>query len=600
MLGVWAMASLACLLGVVDPPSQGSHASHGQELVDLVRVVCTTALAIALLLGPGILLRGASRRQVGLAFLPLPGLLLLVATAGLAWAVANSVGDARNACFAVLAPVLGLMLGALLGSGPEDLLAPEEQRALAVTSLALGIAIARSLWSLGPAGELYEGTISRTFVPEGRPDSRTSYLVAELVAHGNGPYSPTGGGMLFLPYNFSSRGPLPGMASAPIMLLSGGNPPLGAPEMPWQPFDGQGFMAYRIAMITFSCTALLSLWELVRQIWNAKAARFALLLGVSTPFVYADLWFTWPKLLAASFVLLGGVFIVQRRTFRSGLMVSIGYLMHPSALIGLFGLGPLAVWPLQGAKLRRPHIVAAVLLALGVAIGVEAWKLLNGPHFMQNGFLEYAEQAYPNFHPSVGEWIQFRLATLGNTLVPLFLPLFHAHSVSINTLFGISPGVVHFFFQYWTGVPFGLGIFFFPLLLISLWRAGRRWPWPVFATVVFPLAAFTVYWGASITGMLREGMQSWVLILIAVVALQQAATGFPWLRSVPVRIVLAMRALEVLAVAVGATLGTHNFRLLSDQFTLTDTVAVIALLGLSGLLIAEVWFDTGAQLGDRE
>lgn len=389
------------------------------------------------------------------------------------------------------------------------------------------------------------------------------------------------------------------MASAPIVLMTGGRPPLGAPDQPWQPFDAQGFMAFRIAMIVFSCTALLSLWELVRRIGGAPAARFALLLGVSTPFLYADLWFTWPKLLAASFVLLAGLCVIERQPFRAGLLLGVGYLMHPSALIGGLAVGLLALWPLAGARLLRPRISGALLLVAGTAVSVLAWRLFNGSHFIQDSFIEYVTQAYPHYHASVGQWIEFRLATLGNTLVPGFLPLFHSDSVSINAPFATSPGVVHFFFQPWTGVPFGLGILFFPLLLVSLWRAGRRWPWPIAATVVLPLLAFAIYWGASITGLLREGMQAWVLTLIAVVALQQAAAGFPWLRSLPIRAILTLRAVEVLALAVGATLGTWDFNPIRALFKFNDAVAVLLILFFSLLLIRTVWRDTGDDLGDR-
>ena len=597
MLAVWAFAAVGCLFGLVDGPSTSVDPTFSREAGDLVRIFCTTALAITLLLGPGILYRPLSERQMRLGFVPLPGFAILAVAGGLVWVLAGPLGG-REAAFLVLGPVLGLMLGALWESGPENLLSAEERRTLLIVALPLGIAIARSFWSLGPSGELYEATVSRTFNPEPRPDSRTSYLVAELVATGHGPYDPLSGLNLFIPYNFSARGPLPGIMSAPIMLLSGARPGLDSYNAPWMPFDAQGFMAFRIAMITFSATAYLSVWQLVRSLAGARAARFAVVLAASTPFLIADLPFTWPKMLAASFVILGAVLLVERRTFRTGLLVAVGYLMHPSALIGLFGLAPLAVWPLRGARPRRPQVAALVRLAIGVGIGLLAWRLVNGSHYTQEGFLEYVEQAYPHYHPTVWQWIQFRLATIGNTLVPFFLLAFHAHSASINVLFGISPGVVHFFFQYWTGVPFGFGIFFLPLLLWSLWKAGRRWPWPVTAAIVLPFGAFTVYWGASITGDLREGLQSWVLALVAVVAVQQWASGFPWFGSVPARIVMALRAVEVFAVTVGATLGTNGFNPLREHFTLNDVAAMTVIVALSLALVAVVWRETRPLVTD--
>lgn len=591
MLGVWGAAALACLLGVLDPPKADLTPGFDREALDLVRVLATTALAIVLLLGPGLLWR-AMGRSLRLAFLPLPGLALLALTAGLAWVFADQV-DPQLACFVVLAPVLGLMLGALVGLGPEEeLLDGEEKRVLMIVSLALGLAIGRSLWSLGPEGELFEGSISHTIVAEGRPDSRISFFIPQLVNTGGDPYG-SGASALFAPYNFSSRGPLPGLATTPIVLMSGGNPELVAPEQPWQPFDPQGFMAFRLAMVTFSCTVLLSLWQLVRMLGGRRAARFAVLLGVGTPFLFADLWFTWPKLLAASFVLLGAIFLFERRPLRSGLSVGVGYLMHPSALIGLAALVPLALWPLKEASWRRPRLLPAILLAAGAGACLLFWRLINGEHYLQESFFEYVYAAYPEGRPPLGDWLWFRANSLADTYLPLYLPVFQGDDISINQFGGGSPAVVHFFFQPWTSFPFAFAIVFLPMLLSSLWKAFRRWPWPFTATILIPAAAFTVYWGASRSGMLREGMQSWVLAVLAVVALQQAAAGFPWLRSKLCRAILSLRGLEVLALAVGATIGTRGLSVTRGGFALVDAFAIATVVACSLAIVALVWVETG-------
>ena len=600
MLSIWAAAALACLLGVLDPPEANLTPGFGREALDLVRVLATTALAITLLLGPGLLWRATGRSQ-RLAFLPLPGLALLALTAGLAWLAAGEI-EPRLACFVVLTPVLGLMLGALVGLGPEEeLLDREEKRILLIVSLGLGLAIGRSLWSLGPEGELFEGSISHTIVPEGRPDSRISYFIAQLVNTGSDPYS-AGSNALFAPYNFSSRGPLPGLATTPIVLMSGASPELAPPEQPWQPFDPQGFMAFRLAMVTFSCTVLLSLWELVRMLGGRRAARFAVLLGVSTPFFFADLWFTWPKLLAASSVLLGAILLFERKPVRGGVSVGVGYLMHPSALIGLAALVPLSLWPLKGGSWRRPRLLPALGLLAGAGAFLLVWRLINGEHYLQEGFFEYVYMAYPDARPPLGDWLWFRANSLADTFVPLYLPLFQGDDISINAFGGGSPDVVHFFFQPWTGLPFGFAIVFLPMLLSSLWKAFRRWPWPFTATILIPAVAFAVYWGASRSGMLREGMQSWVLAVLAVVALQQGAAGFPWLRSKLCRTILSLRGVEVLALAVGATVGTRGLSVVRGGFALVDTVAIAAVIAFSLAIVALVWVETGrlGRAGGRE
>ena len=124
---------------------------------------------------------------------------------------------------------------------------------------ALGIAIGRALWALGPLYELYGGMVSRTLEVGGRSDSRIPFVIVQLVANGAGPFSKLAAAYLN-PFDFSSRGPLAGLASTPIVLARGGRPPVDLPNQPWMPFDPQGFMAFRIAMMTFAATSLLSLW----------------------------------------------------------------------------------------------------------------------------------------------------------------------------------------------------------------------------------------------------------------------------------------------------------------------------------------------------
>jgi hypothetical protein len=371
---------------------------------------------------------------------------------------------------------------------------------------------------------------------------------------------------------------------------------LGVPNQHWEPFDAQGFMAFRIAMITMSATALLSMWQLVRRLAGARAARLALVLGISTPFVFAELIFTWPKLLAASLVLLAALWLFERRSLRAGLSVGAGFLFHPGALLGYFALGPLALWPLRGAKLRRPQILTLLLMAAATGVLVAAWMLANHGHNTQTGFLDYVEEAGPNYHPSVSEWISFRLTSLADTAVPLYLPVFQDHNVSINTLFGTSPGVSHFFFQPWTGVPFGFAILFFPVLLVSLWRFAKRWTWPFFAVVVIPFVLFWIYWGNGSSGFLREGMQAWVLAVLAVVAVEQAASRFSWMRSGAIRAILVLRGFEVFALAVGATLGTRGPNPISVDhyfsYALNDVFAFAAILFFSALTMLAVWRET--------
>lgn len=618
LLGIWGLAAAGCLLGLSFRPATGASTGAGQQAIDLVRVLTTAALAVVLTLGPGLVLRSVSaRHRPELGYVPLPGLVLLAATGGLAWALAPAISP-RAVCFVVLAPILAWLLAYVLRSDQDELLEVEERRALLIVAAALGVAVGRALWSLGPSGELLGGTNFRTMEVGDRSDSRVSFGVVQLVAHGTSAYSALGHSY-FQGYTFSDRGPLSGLASAPVVLLSGGRPPAANQSGPWSPFDSEGFMSYRLAMMTFASTAFLSLWTLVRRLIGERGALLALLLAATTPFLVHEIWFTWPKLLAASLVLLAATSLFGQRYWTAGLLVGAGYLAHPLALFSVPALGLLALWPPGAASPRHPRIGPTLRLLAGVAVGVLAWRLVNGSHYTQSDFLNFlteagktntmhAELAHrlggPAVHVTLSEWVSDRLVSVGNTLVPLRLFFLSAGDQSINTAYqacfpfcrGGSPGIVHFFFQYWTTVPFGLGILFFPLLLQSLWRAIRRWPWAITATVVVPFLVFAIYWGDASTGMLREGLHVWVLTLIVVVAAEQQRRRFAWLRDLPVRFVLALRSVEVLLVAMLPTIVTRH-QVLTRHFLLSDIVAVAAMLVLSAMLGVRVWRDSGLILG---
>jgi hypothetical protein len=590
MLGLFALGLIGCLLGIADPPATGLHGGHLEQILDLVRLGCTIALAVGLLLGPGAVIRVLAAREepLGLAFVPLPGLVLMSAAGGLAWML-GGVADPRAICCATMLPVLAASAAIVFALGDGAIFDAEERRTLLVVGCALAIAIGRALWSLGPVGELYAGTVSKTLEVGNRSDSRISFIISQLIAHHEGPYGPLGS-YLFAPYNFSSRGPVPGLASAPVVMMTGGHPSAAYPETLWVPFDREGFVAYRVAMMIFASTAFLGLWDLLRRVADYRIARFGLLLAATTPFLIHETYFTWPKLLAASIILMALICVIERRFLVAGLLAGFGSLMHPVALAAIPVLALVALWPLRGARWNRPRIGSLALLVVGLVVIPVAWRLINGSHYDQNQFFEYLRQAGSDLHPSVGAWLEYRAHSLADTVVPLFPWLFDGHNIELNVFGGISPGVIHFFLQYATTVPFGFGILFLPMLLVGLWRALRRRPWPTMALVVIPFVIFLVYWGASTSGMMREGLQFWALCLLAVLAWVQGAEGFGWLRSLPARLVLVARPLEVLALVLVPTIATRH-EVLSSIYWLTDLVALLVVLGGVGALAWLIWSE---------
>src|SRR3954452_3231761 len=88
MLGFLACAVLGCFLGLATPP--GTHPGLSGRFIDLLHIAGTTALAVVIVLGPGLALRASGvAPRLALGFMPLPGLAGLVVTGCLAWALAG-------------------------------------------------------------------------------------------------------------------------------------------------------------------------------------------------------------------------------------------------------------------------------------------------------------------------------------------------------------------------------------------------------------------------------------------------------------------------------------------------------------------------------
>jgi hypothetical protein len=277
---------------------------------------------------------------------------------------------------------------------------------------------------------------------------------------------------------------------------------------------------------------------------------------------------------AAWFLLLATYFIWQRRCLLAGGLWGLAYLCHPLALLSTPAL--LAIVFLEGAKEGRPRVAFSrrmgqcLSLFLGLAFCVGMWAFINRHHFVQTHFLTYVALA------------DGRVPTLANWLHSLHLFLLHSDNASINSMYQPSPSVVHFFFQYWTTLPFAVGIVFFPFLVRTLWKAlflERAWLAFVF---VIPFAAFSVYWGSGTSGLLREGLHPWVLglLLFCVVMWKRSPsesvmtrhTQFTWLVAA-----LLIRGFETMLMLLLTTIWT-NHEFVSSEFALGDILSLLAVM----------------------
>ncbi len=567
--------------------------STGELLKQLLLVSLCTAAALVVILGPGFVLRARFARFSSAVWLPIPGVLFLTALGLFAWKGPKQLSPELISRTGVA--LLILAVGYQFLRRPlTSLTSHAERRILGLILVLIALAVAKAVYSIGPAGELYQGQISRILETGGRGDSRIPFHVIQLVGLRKGGYSHLAE-ILFGPWNFSHRGPVAGLAASPIVFTTRAQVPDSPPDNTWTVFDPQGFAAYRIAMIVMAATSLLVVYGLAAAFLDEKWAVLAFLAAAGAPFTVHEIFFTWPKLLAAAFVLLGGYLIRDRRFLPAGLAVGFGYLCHPSALLWFPAI--LLLIPLFDSPNRPIHwkqaldwIKRAALTCLGVLAWLILWRVVNRGHFHQDSFLQYLFAA-GRFAPTLANWLHERWTIVVEALVPLDLFLFHRTDPDLVSVDGIPQAWVQFVQQYWCSLAFGSGcLFYFSLLRLT--AAGFRKA-KAFLLLVFVLSftLFILYFGPPTAGVLRDEMQAWFLgfVVFGVVMWRRylAESKTFWRFTT---FALAFRGLEVLLVLVPFESWSRGFAL-QPPFVLSDFCALaVMFLGSAFLALYAVCY----------
>ncbi len=587
MLAIGVGALAAIVVGALDPVGSsraGRLFGLGLTLSWWVRTLLTGCFALCTLYAPGLWLRARLRDDSWLrscALVWLPGFLLLAVSGVVAWALSAHVDPQLTV--ALLTAPAPILLVALLRRPVDRIVAPSERAIALMMMLLLLIGIGRAAWSAMPDGELYGATVSRSLEVGNRSDSRIPYHAVQLVQNHVGPYGEVAESY-YSPWSFSDRSPLAGLASVPAVFVAGAEPPLTMPDQAWVPFDPQGFAAYRIAMMAFAATVLVSVYGLLRVRFAESTARRAAIVVALCPFVVHEVYFTWPKLLSASWAFVAALLLVRRRPLAAGVALGFSYLAHPAGLFVVVALG--LAWllaPEAGTFTRRDpplrwtrRVQDVAVLGAGMGLVVGAWMLANRGH-LDSTFVGYLTDADGRSATSVDMWVRARLASLGNTFVPFRLWIADADNLSVVSLLGPTSRLVTVGFSYWSTVPFGVGLVFFPWYVLGLGRALWRAPVAVTSIVVAPLIVFWLYWGSTITGMTREGLHCWFVasVVVAFFGLRSMGSRVAW---ECVRWVASARVVEVLVMLLAPAMAATGIGE-GPRFVRSDVLAVGLMVG---------------------
>ncbi len=492
-------------LAFSDPFLDAAHVPR--QLWPLVQLATVTSLALVLLYGPGWLwLRRRQRAPGDLALAIIAGPVLVAALGVACWLLGSLFPPATVARvgIVVLLGYLGVSAWRLRAPAP---LPAHAAVVVAAGTLLVGFAVAKANLSLGPAGELFGGTVSRTLAVGGHSDSRTSYHIVQLVAHHAGPFS-TESESYYSPWSFANRGPIGGLIAAPVALALGADPRTDAVNQPWRPFDPHGFATYRITQIVLASLAGWAVFGAAATILPATWALLAATIALFAPFFVHELYFTWPKLATAAFVLAAFVLAHTRRPLAAGVTLGLAYLLHPLALFSIPFLG---VWLFARAWRESSgwrRLIAPARFAGGVLPFMILWLQLGRFAPLRTGsqtvFLDFFRLSNGRLESAASAWWQSRWDNFANTFVPFHLFTVDRAHESINSVYAPSDAWVQAAFLYWNTLPFAVGLPAFALLLAALITALRRAPGVALVAFIGPSLLMVIYWGAASSGMMRH------------------------------------------------------------------------------------------------
>ena len=288
-------------------------------------------------------------------------------------------------------------------------------------------------------------------------------------------------------YTLASRTPLFNLTTAFVMSLA-----------------GHDFAVYQTASVLTNIAFVSAVYLLLCDLFGQRAGRLGLLLAPLNLWMLHDAWYTWPKMLAAYYVLLALHFYIQSVRWRAadsrkasqaffcfGLSGLLGFMTHQVSLVYVLPLLLHAAGLAWRDRVSRPGLMELAALAAVVAVLVLPWY----------GWLAATLGTEKIVHSTP--------ATLGDDRAR-FRPLDALGWMTFNTAFSVIPaGLISPFF---TGWPEDMGM---PGNLEELLRGLRQ----VRPCVPDPLE---LYWGATelyfslLTGALTLsllaylGTQSWM------------------------------------------------------------------------------------------
>jgi hypothetical protein len=318
-------------------------------------------------------------------------------------------------------------------------------------------------------------------------------------------------------YTLASRTPLFNLVAATVLSLA-----------------GRDFSVFQTASVLTDCCIILPVYLLLRELFGPRAARLGLLLAPLNLWLLHNAWFTWSKMLAGYYVLLGLYFYGRSVRLRpdqprqgsrlflgSGVSFLLGFMTHQVALVYaaplLLHAACLAVR--RGTYRAVLRDLAVLALPAGLTAGVwYGWLAgtLGTEAILGTTPVTQGDTSAVFRLGAVAEWVSLNLAASVFPALLLGFWLYYPFSFTV-----IYRGLTDFYFSLFTGALTASLTFY--LVGQFLRRLGRWGALALcFALIAGGLTAYlTVVQDQSWVLLLAQGLTVFLIGLLVAIALHR-------------------------------------------------------------------------------
>jgi hypothetical protein len=248
-------------------------------------------------------------------------------------------------------------------------------------------------------------------------------------------------------WQVTDRTPMMGLVASFVSSSLHVLPPL---DWVWNVPDAMfSWNVFQIVGIFLDAQILLSAFLLLQVVFGKKKAQLAMPFLAVSPFVIWNTFYTSPKSMAAYFVLIAFVLILERKSIRAGVFAALGFLSHSYVLFYVLGCIYLALRSSSRRILER--LRAAILFLIPAGLVVAPWLLWSTLIYGHaSSFIVYplassaAASATQGLHEMVSQFLKapwdlfiwVRVVNLFRTLTPwtlAFVPAWFTSAGWVDT-----------------------------------------------------------------------------------------------------------------------------------------------------------------------